>query len=353
MLSTRAFFFAIVFGLMKSAKQSLDAMDVDSDKVVHAMAKALAGIRANGKIDRALWPAEAVNPHGLGLVPEGEHLVLPPNLRLHDPVYLRQRLAAQSPEMQFDLALRIFDVVDSTNTQMMQSAHQQSVHKHLYAAEFQSAGRGRRGRDWHGDFAQNIAMTVGYRCNRGLSELGGLSCVVGLSLVQVLEQLGIDTKIKWPNDIWVEDRKLAGVLVELVQTQEGVTAIVGIGLNLHLGEVQRHQIEQAAISLRELGCMVARDDLVLMIYESVLRNFSVFEVEGFAVFVQAFNTVHRLHEQPAVLHLGDTQRTGVVRGLDENGGLLFEESGVVSAIAGGEISVRPAFFAKASERPLQ
>ena len=330
----------------------MDAVDEVTDKDDRAFAQVLAGLRANGRVHRDHWPSGALAPTRLGLGDEGEYLVLPDNIRLHDASYLRQQLASQWPEILEDGALRVFDTVDSTNTQMIHSAHRQSVHGHLFLAEFQSAGRGRRGRDWYGDFGQNIAMTVGYRCSRALSELGGLSCVVGLALIQVFEQLDLEAQVKWPNDIWVADRKLAGVLVELVQTQGDVTAVIGIGVNVNLGAAQRHRIEQQTISLGELGCCVPRDDLVLMIYQALQENLSLFALQGFNAFVSAFNAAHRLHNQAAILHLGDTQRTGVIRGLDQNGGILFEEAGGISTIVGGEVSLRPNFSLKAPERPM-
>ena len=356
MFRTRAFFLLqvfcrIFFCLIYWDNQTVEAVDEKTDNSSNALAKVLAGLRANGRVRRDLWPDGSLDPASLGLIAKGDDLVWSEVVCLQDPSYLRQHLAAQWSEIGDSGALRVFDTVDSTNTQMARSAQQQSVHRHLYVAEFQSAGRGRRGRDWYGDFAQNVAMTVGYRCDRGIADLGGLSCVVGLALIQVLEELGISAQVKWPNDIWVADRKLAGILVELVQTQGRVTAIVGIGINVNLGSAQRDRIDQATISLRELGCKVERDELVVKVYQTLQENFAVFEAEGFRVFVQAFNTVHRLHNQPAILHLGETQRTGVIRGLDQNGGILFEEAGAISTIIGGEVSLRPNFSAKAPERP--
>jgi BirA family biotin operon repressor/biotin-[acetyl-CoA-carboxylase] ligase len=331
----------------------VDTVHEKTDKSADALAQVLSKLRVNGRIRQDLWPDGSLNPTSLGLKVEAGHLVWSESLRLHDSSYLHHHLSKHWPELADNAALRVFDIVDSTNTQMVLAAQQQSVHRHLYVAEFQSAGRGRRGRDWYGDFGRNLAMTVGHRCNRGLAELGGLSCVVGLALIQVLEQLGISAQVKWPNDIWVSDRKLAGILVELVQSQEGVTAVVGIGINVNLGSDQRHQIDQATTSLKELGCSVERDEFVVRLYQTLQENFAIFEVEGFPAFVSAFNTVHRLHNQPAILYLGDTQRTGVIRGLDDNGGILFDEAGVISTIVGGEVSLRPNFSTKAPERPTR
>ena len=336
---------------MKPGNQPVNVVDEESDKGARNLGLVLAELRANGRVDGDLWPDGPLDPESLGFKAEGDHFVLPEKIRLHDLDYLRRQLVAQWTEMRVENALRVFDTVDSTNTQMTQSAQLQSVHNYLYLAEFQSAGRGRRGRDWYGDFGQNIAMTVGYRWGRGLAELGGMSCVVGLALIQVLERVGLAAQIKWPNDSWVADRKLAGILVELVQGSDCVTAIVGIGINVNLSATQRHRIDQDTTSLGELGCSVSRDDLVVMTYQALQENFAVFEVEGFTPFVAAFNAVHRLHDQQATLSHGETRRVGVVRGVDQNGGILFEEGGVIHPILGGEVSLRPTFSAKATERP--
>ena len=193
----------------------MDTVHEKTDKSADALARVLSELRVNGRILQDLWPDGSLNPTSLGLKVEAGHLVWSESLRLHDSSYLHHHLSKQWPELADNAALRVFDVVDSTNTKMVLAAQQQSVHRHLYVAEFQSAGRGRRGRDWYGDFGRNLAMTVGHRCNRGLAELGGFSCVVGLALIQVLEQLGISAQVKLPNDIWVSDRKLALSLIHI------------------------------------------------------------------------------------------------------------------------------------------
>ena len=322
-------------------------MDSEAEYGPQQVAPALAVIRAQGRINKGDWPLSAPNPQALGLVIQGEHITLPPSMTLHDADYLAHRLREQWGSQPAAPTLKVFDVVDSTNTQMAQLANTQSIAGHIYLAEFQSSGRGRRGRQWLGGYGRNIAMTVGWRCQQGLSELGGLSCVVGIALIQVLEQFGVNAHIKWPNDIWVEDRKLSGVLVELAQTSSGIMAMVGIGLNVSLTAEELDQVDQDITSLSALGIAASRDDLVLAITQALLNNFAVFEAEGFAVFVPAFNAVHRLHNQQATLHLGKTQRQGIVRGLDTHGALLFEEASGVSTIQGGEVSLRPTFQNKA------
>lgn len=304
-----------------------------------ALAKALAAIRLHGQISQRDWPIGDVSPQDLGLLVEAERILRPENMELHDLA----RLQGQAEFICPGTVVALYDYVDSTNTQMSALAHQQSIANHLFVAECQSAGRGRRGRRWVGGFGQNIAMTVGYRCRTGLSELGGLSSVVGLALIQVFEQFGIAAQIKWPNDIWVQDRKLAGILVELAQGDDGVSAIVGIGVNVALSQAHEASIDQQVISLKALGCTASRDELVLEIYRVLSENLGLFDEQGFSVFVPAFNAVHRLHNQPVVLMQGENRREGTVRGLDANGGLLFEAAGNVETVVGGEVSVRPTF----------
>lgn len=303
---------------------------------------ALQTLRQNGRMALADWPADAIAPEQLGLRKEGTFLSMPDHVSLYDEAYLDDQLK------QVDAAatLRLFDAVDSTNTAMIRDAQAHGVGGHIYVAEFQTAGRGRRGRDWVGDFGRNVAMTVGFSFQRQLSDLGGLSCVAGLALIQVLENLGVRAQLKWPNDVWFEDKKLAGILVELIQTPTGASAVIGMGINIDLSPEQTRMIDQAVVGLRALNVAISREDLVVAIYDALSLNLAFFAQEGFARFVPAFDAVHRLHDASAVLSSGNLKREGKVRGVDHDGALLFEENGSICRITGGEVSLRPSNFGK-------
>ena len=291
---------------------------------------------------RADWPKDVLAPEQLGLKIQGAFISMPGTVRLYDEA----DLDAQLKQVDAGATLRLFDMVDSTNTVMAKEAQTQDVDKHIYVAEFQTAGRGRRGRDWVGDFGRNVAMTVGFSFQRQLADLGGLSCVVGLALIQVLENLGVRAQLKWPNDVWVDDKKLAGILVELMQTPRGTSAVIGIGINVDLSPEQMSKIDQEVIWLRRFDVAISRQDLVVEIYQYVLANVDLFAREGFARFIPAFDAVHRLHDGPAVLLAGRAIQEGVVRGVDHDGALLFEKNGIISRITGGEVSLRPSNFGK-------
>ena len=315
-----------------------------------ALTKALQRVRENGYVLLQDWPRDVASASELGLVKEDGVVRLPTDVRLHDLDSIRKGLPDQ-------LSVQLYDYIDSTNSAMLRRhevrRHEVRRHEvrrhsqagaanHLILTEFQSAGRGRRGKVWLGDYGRNIAMTLGIELQTNLNALGGLSSVVGLALLQALELEGVDAQLKWPNDVWVKGQKLAGSLVEPVPTKTGTLAVVGIGINADLTNAQASKIDQSVTSLRRLGASISRDDLVVAVCTSLLENFDVYSRDGFAPFLEAFDSAHCLHDQAAILVLGGESQEGIVRGVDITGGLRFEQNGVTRVVSSGEVSLRPA-----------
>ena len=315
-----------------------------------ALTKALQRVRENGYVLLQDWPRDVASASELGLVKEDGVVRLPTDVRLHDLDSIRKGLPDQ-------LSVQLYDYIDSTNSAMLRRhevrRHEVRRHEvrrhsqagaanHLILTEFQSAGRGRRGKVWLGDYGRNIAMTLGIELQTNLNALGGLSSVVGLALLQALELEGVDAQLKWPNDVWVKEQKLAGILVELLPTKTGTLAVVGIGINADLTNAQASKIDQSVTSLRRLGASISRDDLVVAVCTSLLENFDVYSRDGFAPFLEAFDSAHCLHDQAAILVLGGESQEGIVRGVDITGGLRFEQNGVTRVVSSGEVSLRPA-----------
>ena len=310
-----------------------------------ALTKALQRVRENGYVLFQDWPRNVASASELGLVKEDGVVRLPTDVRLHDLDSIRKGLPDQ-------LSVQLYDYIDSTNSAMLRRhevrRHEVRIHSqagaanHLILTEFQSAGRGRRGKVWLGDYGRNIAMTLGIELQTNLNALGGLSSVVGLALLQALELEGVDAQLKWPNDVWVKEQKLAGILVELVPTKTGTLAVVGIGINADLTNAQASKIDQSVTSLRRLGASISRDDLVVAVCTSLLENFDVYSRDGFAPFLEAFDSAHCLQDQAAILVLGGESQEGIVRGVDITGGLRFEQNGVTRVVSSGEVSLRPA-----------
>jgi BirA family biotin operon repressor/biotin-[acetyl-CoA-carboxylase] ligase len=310
-----------------------------------ALTKALQRVRENGYVLLQDWPRDVASASELGLVKEDGVVRLPTDVRLHDLDSIRKGLPDQ-------LSVQLYDYIDSTNSAMLRRhevrRHEDRRHlqagaaNHLILTEFQSAGRGRRGKVWLGDYGRNIAMTLGIELQTNLNALGGLSSVVGLALLQALELEGVHAQLKWPNDVWVKEQKLAGILVELVPTKTGTLAVVGIGINADLTNAQASKIDQSVTSLRRLGASISRDDLVVAVCTSLLENFDVYSRDGFAPFLEAFDSAHCLQDQAAILVLGGESQEGIVRGVDITGGLRFEQNGVTRVVTSGEVSLRPA-----------
>ena len=310
-----------------------------------ALTKALQRVRENGYVLFQDWPRNVASASELGLVKEDGVVRLPTDVRLHDLDSIRKGLPDQ-------LSVQLYDYIDSTNSAMLRrhEVRRHEVRRHLQAGaanhliltEFQSAGRGRRGKVWLGDYGRNIAMTLGIELQTNLNALGGLSSVVGLALLQALELEGVHAQLKWPNDVWVKEQKLAGILVELVPTKTGTLAVVGIGINADLTNAQASKIDQSVTSLRRLGASISRDDLVVAVCTSLLENFDVYSRDGFAPFLEAFDSAHCLQDQAAILVLGGESQEGIVRGVDITGGLRFEQNGVTRVVSSGEVSLRPA-----------
>ena len=217
-------------------------------------------------------------------------------------------------------------------------------------AETQSAGRGRRGRQWLSPPGLNVHVSCLKRFHRGAGELAGLSLVVGLSVLRALEALDIDAVgLKWPNDVLARvgaetGGKLAGILVELGCSQPGqCTAVIGVGLNLRLTEAMRKQVAQSTCDLATLngGLPPERNLVAAALITALVQAVQQFERNGFAPFHAEYARHDLLCEQS--LQVTDVLGTyaAVGAGIDERGALRVRRAdGRVQALDSAEITVR-------------
>ncbi len=233
-----------------------------------------------------------------------------------------------------------FDSIDSTNTFLLDQP--ETVHQHLCIAEHQSGGRGRRNRQWQSPYGRNLAMSLGFGFDKTLNELGGLSSVVGVALVEALRNLGAkNVALKWPNDVLVGDQKLCGILIELRMRGMKSEAVVGIGVNVNLTEHDKAAIDQPVTDLRSLGIQENRSELVIALMGAVHDAIARFAQEGFAGFVERFNELHLYHEQVCRVLSGEESIEGSVVGVAENGALMLKVGSAIEHFHGGEVSLRP------------
>jgi BirA family biotin operon repressor/biotin-[acetyl-CoA-carboxylase] ligase len=258
-------------------------------------------------------------------------------LDLLDVEAIQRQLPVLSPT--FDVQLHMS--LPSTNQTLMQSLQQRSIHAEVVLAEVQTSGRGRLGRQWQSPFGKNIALSLGWNFAGGASALEGLSLVVGLALAQALADLGVqEVQLKWPNDVLVGGKKLAGILLEMRGDATGPChVVIGIGLNVHL--THDDVIDQPWVSLTQLGYHLSRNDIVAQILLRLNRHLHRFVQSGFSAVRDEWQQYHCYQDQRVQLLLSGRRVEGVCRGVDLVGALMVEHDGVVKTYSGGEISLRP------------
>jgi BirA family transcriptional regulator, biotin operon repressor / biotin---[acetyl-CoA-carboxylase] ligase len=210
-------------------------------------------------------------------------------------------------------------------------------------AESQTAGRGRRGREWVSPFAKNIYLSVAWNFSEQGAALDSLSLCVAVAIAKALRELGCEAVgLKWPNDLLYQNRKLAGILLEASGELGGaIRVVIGIGLNVSMSVEQGRAIGQQWISLAELvPGNISRNKVAAALLNSLAAALPAFEQHGFAAFEEDWHSFDCLINRPVDLHIGAQIIPGVARGVDPTGALLIEQDGLIKAYRGGEVSVR-------------
>lgn len=235
----------------------------------------------------------------------------------------------------------VLPVIDSTNQYLLDRLDCLTSGD-VCIAEYQQAGRGRRGRQWFSPFGANLYLSMYWRLPQGPAASVGLSLVVGIAITEVLHQLGAtQVKVKWPNDLYLNDRKLAGILVELTgKTGDAAQLVIGVGINLMMHNVAADVVNQGWINLQEAGIRVDRNQLTVQVVNALRTTLAQFDQSGLLPFIPRWTALDNLIHRPVKLIIGDRQICGISRGIDNQGALLLEQDGVIKPWVGGEISVR-------------
>ncbi|MDC9720290.1 MAG: bifunctional biotin--[acetyl-CoA-carboxylase] ligase/biotin operon repressor BirA [Gammaproteobacteria bacterium] len=258
-------------------------------------------------------------------------------LDLLDVEAIQRQLPVLNPTFNVQLHMSLA----STNQTLMQHLQDQSIHGEVVLAEVQTSGRGRLGRQWQSPFGQNIALSLGWHFAGGAAALEGLSLIVGLALVQALEDLGVyQAQLKWPNDVIVDGQKLAGILLEMRGDATGPChVVIGIGLNVHLDADDL--IDQPWVSLKQLGYRLSRNDVVARILLRLNQQVCHFVKHGFSSVRSQWHQHHCYQDKRVRLLLPGREIDGICRGVDQVGALVMEHDGATNTYNGGEISLRP------------
>jgi BirA family biotin operon repressor/biotin-[acetyl-CoA-carboxylase] ligase len=230
-------------------------------------------------------------------------------------------------------SVEVLPQLDSTNSELMRRARAGQAHPVLLVAEQQTAGRGRLGRGWQSAAGDSLTFSLGLPLT--LADWSGLSLAVGVS---VAESLHPALRLKWPNDLWLQDRKLGGILVETASHGGGARyAVIGIGLNIAARPAEGLSTPPAA--LHELLPACDAPQALLRVAGPLVRDLQAFERQGFAAFRGRFEARDALRDRAVALSDGTA---GIARGVGENGSLLVHTAAGLQAINSSEVSVRPA-----------
>jgi len=240
--------------------------------------------------------------------------------------------------------LEIHDSLDSTNSYLMEHSRNNAESGFVCFAEHQTAGKGRRGRQWVSPYGSNIYVSMLWRFQQGgITSTAGLSLAIGVAVIRALKLYGInDVGLKWPNDIYSQGKKLGGILIEVSGEADGpCAAVIGLGLNLFLPEHQAQTITQAWTDLTQVSgeIPVLRNQLAGTLLNEMLAVVNGFEMDGIKAYLDEWRSYDCLKGKAATLFIGQQQIEGIVEGIDDKGLILIKKpDGLVQAFASGEVS---------------
>ncbi|MEY1663212.1 bifunctional biotin--[acetyl-CoA-carboxylase] ligase/biotin operon repressor BirA [Isoalcanivorax beigongshangi] len=249
-------------------------------------------------------------------------------------------IAAQSPALP-PIAVR--NSTGSTNQDALDQLQQGRAAPFVLLAEYQSAGRGRRGRVWNSPFGACLYLTAAEPFEHGAAALEGLSLAVGVALADALTGLGVpEVGLKWPNDVYLGGRKAAGILIELAGDLLGdCVAVVGIGLNVRMPDAAMSNVAQPWTDLHAaLGAEVDRNLLAARILAALQGAFVRFRDGGFPAFAAAWAQYDVCAGRAVRVELGGRVLEGIAAGVDRSGALCVEIEGTRQLFHGGEVSLR-------------
>lgn len=257
---------------------------------------------------------------------------------LIDPVRLKPLLGALATRFDVDALAE----ASSSSDLLLERAARGAGAGSVIVVDRQTAGRGRRGRTWNSAPEASLTFSLLWRFDGGVERLAGLSLAVGVAVARALAALGVQgVALKWPNDVLLSGRKLAGILVELSSERRGMVAVIGIGLNL-LPPPASEALDTPAAALAEaLKPLPDRHALLAQLLGDLAPVLDTFSAGGFNVLRDEWQAAHAWQNQAvSVLHDGRAVLAGLCRGADADGALLVETTKGLERCLSGDVSLR-------------
>jgi len=294
-----------------------------------AVWKAAGSLRALGAT------LHAVRNRGYRLVHGGEPL---------DAAKIRERLGRDVRDHVASVAA-VWSTT-STNTVLLERAYPGNGSSEVLLAEYQSAGRGRRGRAWLAPPGGAICLSLSWTFREVPPDLGALGLVIGVCVLRALRALGVSgARLKWPNDLLIGERKLGGVLIELRAESAGPACVViGVGLNVALGALLLQRIAQTGTEATDLASAapgtISRNAAAAAVISESVRGLIAFERHGLKPFIEEWRAADALRGRPVSVAAAEGVARGLARGIDVHGALMVETPQGVKRFISGDVTVR-------------
>lgn len=230
-----------------------------------------------------------------------------------------------------------FGEVDSTNDIALELARGGHPHGTVIAAESQRKGRGRRGRIWHSPHGNNIYMSIILRPKLPHANIPLLTPLIAIASAKKIKEIaGLETSIKWPNDIMASGKKLGGILVEMRQGDpEAPIIVAGIGINVNMEQADFPPELNATSILMETGRKHDKIPLIEAISGEILFRIDRFDKES--LISEWRGMLNMFGKEVKVVTPKDTL-AGIALDIDENGGLMIRlADGAIKTILAGDV----------------
>lgn len=241
-------------------------------------------------------------------------------------------------------SFELVDTLESTNNHMLDQIKQGKPSGSLVICEHQTAGRGRLGRTWHSPYAANIYLALYWHFDKDTSELSGLSQVISSAVLKALKQNDIpDLCLKWPNDIYHRQKKLAGVLVDLIaESHSSTDSVIGVGVNISM-HTNENAIDQPWTDVHSIiEKFPDRNQITTSILESIYTDLIEFSQKGFESFAKRWSEQDCLANKVVIASNGQQNIEGVAKGVGALGELLIETAEGIVPFLNGSVKLRDA-----------
>ena len=242
-------------------------------------------------------------------------------------------------------ALEVHEELESTNSHLLARPAPPAGSFRACFAEYQSAGRGRRGRRWLAPFGSGLCVSFAWLYDTPPAELGALSLAAGVAVLRALTLHGVDgLALKWPNDVHRDGGKLGGILSELRFEAAGPAhVVIGVGLNVRLpAHLVDEVVRDGGVRPRDLADAgpPSRNALAASLIDALAEVAARFGTDGFKAFDAEWRAADALLDRAVRVHGTGADRDGIARGIDAQGGLRVEFGDVTESLTAGDVTLR-------------